>query len=307
MKKKFVASMMAAFLLLGTMVPALAVAAEDVIQPQASIIVQNTPSSTGFNLSGKTFDVYQIFVAEINEEGDSIAYEVNSYFVEFFEAAGCQDAEQAEDYIHAIFDGEATMSATDLVAELREYAVNNATAVSEISGSVKLSGSTEQMTSDLLSPGYYLVVDSSSNEVTTISSGMLVQLPATDSNGCYTSNATITLKGSNPEISKEIWHNDLTTSAGSFGDWDSAGDYEIGDTVQFKIHATIPADMTGYETYVYTITDVMSDGIEFDAESLKIYIDEALTLEASGNFHNLTTDCGDEETFIIEFDMLSIK
>ncbi len=92
------------------------------------------------------------------------------------------------------------------------------------------------------------------------------------------------------------------------------GDFEIGDTVEFRITATLPTDVRGYsysdddgyDEYTYIITDTWSSGITFDTTSVKIYSDADLTKEVTGGLHKQIVDA-ENNTLTLQLDVLSIK
>lgn len=274
----------------------------------AKIIITNTITETGIDLTGKEFSVYKIFDATINndETSSSINYTLDSTFTNFFTSidsmqnlSGTALEDAAENYINALTS---SSERQDFVTDLEDYVTDEGIEpVATISGSITTTSSIQSMASDDLAPGYYLILDTSTND-STISAGMLISLPVTDTKGEFTENGTITMKGSQPEIEKEIWHNDSHSS----GAWDSVGDYEIGDTVTFRITAGIPSDIRGYEDYTYIITDTWTDGISFDTASVKFYTDSDLESEVTGTLHEQTVDA-DNNSLTLVIDMSAIK
>ncbi|MBQ6468125.1 MAG: SpaH/EbpB family LPXTG-anchored major pilin [Clostridia bacterium] len=55
------------------------------------------------------------------------------------------------------------------------------------------------------------------------------------------------------------------------GAGETDGSYDIGDELEFTIKGVVP-DTTGYTTYIYKISDEMSEGLEFDTTSLTITV-----------------------------------
>lgn len=51
------------------------------------------------------------------------------------------------------------------------------------------------------------------------------------------------------------------------------GAASIGDMLNFKIVGTLPDNLADYKSYYYTFTDIMSKGLEFDKETVKITIE----------------------------------
>ncbi|MFI3206664.1 MAG: isopeptide-forming domain-containing fimbrial protein, partial [Clostridia bacterium] len=193
------------------------------------------------------------------------------------------------------------------------------------SSSYSITGSSsETLTAVDVDLGYYVVFDSLAidgevSETDAVTNGSLVTIPGRATDGSLTDDVTISLKGNMPEIEKEIWHNDLTNvsgdnspTLGTTGSWDEVADYQIGDTVEFRLTVTIPSDLKAYDDYDYTIIDTLSDGLEFNND-IKIYVDSELITQVDGQLHKTTygdlTDESSENdyTFKMDFDMINIK
>ncbi len=301
--KKMIASVLAVLMCVA-LVPFTAIAATDT---QAKIVITNEITTTGIDLTGKEFEVYQIFSATIDNDSETaaITYDWASDFEAYFTSlTGVETSVNAEAYVHNLYDS-STADLQTLVADLSEYIDDEGVAAETvISGNVTTSSGIQSLSSDELDAGYYLILDTSTNESTMVA-GMLVALPVKDSNGDFTRDASVSLKGSQPSIDKEIWHNDLNTTGG----WDNVGDYEIGDTVEFVLTAVIPADLTGYKAYTYVITDTMSSGLLLDTESLEISTSKTFDTLVEGALHTETFFTNDEEgrSFELTFDMIGIK
>ncbi len=266
---------------------------------ESKIVISNNIKQTGITLQGKTFNVYQIFSGVVADGG--ITYTLNEEYKQFFTDKGVDEGDEA-DYIHEQYDAHAMAT---LVKELDEYVSTNGIGYdSVVPSQVQTVNGVENVKSELLAPGYYLVLDETNIDENShaASAGMLVSLPTKDTEGEFTGDGTINLKGSQPGIDKEIMHNDK-------GDWDDVGDHQIGDVVQFRIKADIPADITGYTEYTYIITDTWSDGIDFNgnADDIKIYLDKNLTQEVAGANHEILNFDKENRTFSIKFNMIGIK
>ncbi len=311
----------------------------------ADIVVSNDTTTTGVSLTGKTFDVYEVFTATVT--GNAIEYTVSANFVKFFEDALNGHTEityteaasttniafttAAQAYVASYEKDMAT-----LVDQLRTYVLTTANGVpiaATTDTGVTTVGTVQTVsTSGDTLLGYYLVLDSADSLAgrdvgdtsAVITAGALVTVPTYDVKGNLTSDATITIKGSNPTIDKQVWHNDLTNTSGEIsplyntnGDWDNVSDYEIGDTVEFRLTATMPSSLEGYDSvdytditaaefdYVYVLTDTPSDGITIDIDSIAVYTNANLTdgVENACHYVKSTNDGG----FEIYFDMVAIK
>lgn len=82
---------------------------------------------------------------------------------------------------------------------------------------------------------------------------------------------TVKLKKDAPTIDKEV-----KDKNGNYGDSNTAS---IGDTVEFKATSKIP-NMTGYQKYFFVVTDTLSKGLDFDANSVTITIGDGTPLDA---------------------------
>ena len=82
-------------------------------------------------------------------------------------------------------------------------------------------------------------------------------------------------KNDAPTVDKEVQDDETP-------EWGEAADHEIGETFQFKLTATLPADINYavYETYPITFNDTMSDGVTFESID-KVIVDE-IEIEDTG-------------------------
>ena len=87
-----------------------------------------------------------------------------------------------------------------------------------------------------------------------------------------TLNPTVNLKTDAPTITKEVEHHS------GDGVWQNWTDVNIGDTVNFRLTSAVP-NMRGYSSYVYTIHDNMSIGLDFDETSLEVRVNNVLRTE----------------------------
>lgn len=201
-----------------------------------------------------------------------------------------------------------------LVTKLREYALVTKTLSADKTQTV--ASNAETATISALSSGYYLILDADTNALTFdyATAGMLYNVVNADIN--------INVKGSLPTINKEVWHNDITNVSPDWaeigtnqGSWDTVADYQIGDTVEYRITATVPQDLTGYDdtTYKYIISDELTDGLAFDTTSIAIYTSENLnengdsTKVSNTYYTEKTNGLTDTTIFEIDFDVFDFN
>ena len=121
-----------------------------------------------------------------------------------------------------------------------------------------------------------------------------------------TVSVAINLKSSEPSIDKKIVGSGYT---------DETENANIGDTVKFELNSAIPTYPAKAITKQYWISDKVSDGLTFDADSLKVYGVNGSTetpLAKGTAFTQSTTrptGTGDERnvTFALSFDYDKIK
>ncbi len=79
---------------------------------------------------------------------------------------------------------------------------------------------------------------------------------------------TISPKATTPTIVKQVLEvNDSNNTPGS---WQDAADYDIGDTVSFKLTATLPTNYASYDAYELKFMDNLADGFTLKADTIKV-------------------------------------
>lgn len=143
-----------------------------------------------------------------------------------------------------------------------------------------------------LTAGYYLVFPEggSTGNNNRATDAIFANVPRT---GAKTD---VTIKSTFPTVEKKV----QTSKDGAFEDNGSA---QVGDTVTFKLTAKVP-DMTDYTTYKFIFHDTLSNGLAFDANSVKVTVagaevtkDTAYTVdEPSDTSKELTVTFGNLKT-----------
>lgn len=319
----------------------------------AKVTIQNDSNTTAVSINGIAFSLYKVFDLAIEDatedSSESILYTVNEDFIGFFDDAlgksldeykadtsTYEDEDAAEqayhqaalDYVdaHKVYDDAGNVTSNtmaELVAALRLYilADEDITPVTTTGTTATSTNGIEVITSEEVSYGYYLILDSDSTaeEDGIVPAGSLVTVPGKATDGTMSADVTVTMKGSIPTMNKEVWHNDIentnddtSPTYGTSGSWDTVSDYQIGDTIEYRITATIPSDLRGYssDTYEYIISDTLSEGIEIVANSVQIYTSPTFssTSLVESDYHSITYGTTDDEpTFVIDFDVYGIS
>ena len=145
-----------------------------------------------------------------------------------------------------------------------------------------------------LALGYYLVkVTAPKGAAAT--KDFLVSVPSTSADGSNLNyDPTVTLKTSTVDATKK---GNILDEKGDVTDHRSGN---IGDTIKYTIDTHVP-DTTGFVKYTYTITDTMSKGLEFVADSLTVSMDvnSATQPIASSNYDFSKTVNKDGTTTIV--------
>lgn len=116
-----------------------------------------------------------------------------------------------------------------------------------------------------LDAGYYLVKDKdgSLEGDADVATEYIVQVLG---------NVTMNPKYSDvPTVEKKVSEEDYNIDDGYGYTYNDVADWDIGDSVPFKIIGSIP-DMAAYDTYEYKFTDTLSNGLTLQADTIKVYI-----------------------------------
>ena len=148
-----------------------------------------------------------------------------------------------------------------------------------------------------LDDGYYLVKDKDSSL-------------GSDGYDSYTNyivkvagTATVSPKTKLPSLTKEV--GDINNSDGSTEVFGDSADHDFGDTVNFKLTGTLPANYADYDTYQYDFYDTLSAGLTLGVDSVKVFVDNSGTeTEITSGFAIDTsseTNTSDGHSFTIKF------
>lgn len=114
-----------------------------------------------------------------------------------------------------------------------------------------------------LTAGYYLVKDKDGS--------------VTGEGDAYTeyivkvvADVTADPKSDVPEIVKKV--KDVNDSTGDASDWQDSADYDINDSVPFKLTATLADNVSAYDTYKVVFHDTLSKGLTYNGDAV-VYVD----------------------------------
>ena len=121
-----------------------------------------------------------------------------------------------------------------------------------------------------------------------------------------TNTTTIKPKKSVPTVTKKILDDAdaaKTTNIKSSEAWKDVADSQIGQKVNYKLTGTIASNYATFDTYAYKFTDKLSTGLDYIADSVKVFaLKDGTYTEISGENYTVTpADSSNENTLTVEF------
>lgn len=264
-------SVLAAGMVFSTVVPALAA--------ETKTITIN--GQDGQSLAGKSFNVYELFKLEKNEDG-AYNYTINSAYADVLKKVtklNTNDNNEMSEYIDGLKSD---------AKKLRTFSEDMRKALQEANATPTKThnvGETEtsQTTITVDEMGYYLI-----DETTKVSgenaAASLVMLDSTDPT------ASITIKSSYPSVKKQVQDDETG--------WTDVADFEIGQTIPYKYTSKVDSKIADYNTYKFVFHDKADSCLTMDTSSIVVKIGET-TVDSSK--YTVNTNPGDGDTFDIEF------
>ena len=222
--------------------------AEDATTSTYKITIKNATA-------GHTYEAYQIFKGDLSGNilsnvvwGDGITEDGKVHFGDAAEKAeSLKTSEEAAAFAKEI--GNPKNSENYLVTDKKIEGIYK-------NGKYEISG---------LVAGYYFVKDTTNlNGKDDFNTAYIMQV---------VKDVDVTPKGEKPSVEKKVKENQKYGDGGYGAGYNDVADYNIGDTVPFKLIGTVP-DMSGYTSYQYTFHDTMSKGLTLDTKSIKVYVED---------------------------------
>lgn len=228
--------------------------------------------------AGHTYEAYQIFAGTVSDNETDDATDAGPMLGDIIWG---DNIENTTGLIQALIDSDITafdglIAATSTaanVAEALEVAADAAafanlvepflTGDPAISGAYNADAHTYTITG--LDAGYYLVKDrdESLEGAAATATEYIVQVLG---------NVQMEPKDSDvPTVEKKVSEEDFRQDDGYGYGYNDVADWDIGDSVPFKLIGSIP-DMTAYDTYEYIFTDTLSDGLTLQEDTIDVYI-----------------------------------
>ena len=225
--------------------------------------------------TGHTYKAYQILTGtQAESEGalGDVAWGSGINAEAFLAALKADDATKTE--FAAVTD------AKSFAEELAEHAdksdIANAVARIAYANKTDVKVSVAAGSENNLADGYYLIVDVTDvDDKHDAKNAALLQV---------TDDITIEVKTDKPTSEKKVDDEDDSVADDPETDgvvegedatnWQDSADYDVGDAVPFKLTATLPNNVTSYNKYYLAFHDVQSAGLTFNADSVKVYVDD---------------------------------
>lgn len=212
------------------------------------------------------------------------------------DSAALSDAAVA--YINTLLSETTTTKGTTLVEfahKAQKWARKNSTNLSDAPSLVTVktaeqdSGEDETKgtaTFDNLTAGYYLVFPDggSTGKNSRGTDAILVNVPRDGGN------TAVKIKSTFPTVDKQVSNNKT--------DYKDNTTAQVGDTVTFKLTAKVP-DMTDYTTYKFVFHDTLSNGLAYDAGTVKVTIG-GTEVTKEGNY-TVTEPTGESKELTVTF------
>lgn len=233
-----------------------------------SIIIRN-------DKTGHTYEAYQIFTGDVssdaqqggNEEGPILSNIVWGSGVngaglltalKEADAAKYGQCADAADVAEALGAEDAAAADAAAFAEIAAKHLTDATGTANapVDGNYVIEG---------LPAGYYLVKDQdgSLEGDADAATEYIVQVLG---------NVAMEPKDSDiPTVEKKVSEEDYHQDDGYGTTYNDVADWDIGDSVPFKLIGSIP-DMSAYDTYEYIFTDTLSNGLTLQEGTVRVYI-----------------------------------
>lgn len=312
LKNLFVLLMAAMVIAAGIQATAATMAVEngtvDFGRGDAQITIQG---NEGQSLNGKKFNLYKLFDAENADGLESINYTFNPDFKSALQTVVGEKLQKEAvsvteyeviDYIQSLNNNKVEGAQVQQTKEgrysdfryfieaLRDEIVQEGGAGDVIT--VTSTNANNAFVIAGLEYGYYIV-----DEIMTVSN--TYQAASLCIVNTANPNASVNIKSDYPSVVKKIQEDDNKVSIGNDG-WNDIADFEIGQTVPYKVESFIP-NINGYDTYYYAWHDVMDEALTFNPDTVKIEINDGeKTYVLGASEYKVILSPNNSETFMIE-------
>ena len=148
---------------------------------------------------------------------------------------------------------------------------------------------------DTIAQGYWIIADVTDLDGNAANSLVMVDTKGQDA-------LTINPKTALPTVEKKVKDiEDSEDDSITDNAWHDSADHDIGDTVPFKLTATLPSNAQNYTSYKIVFHDQLSAGLALDAGSFKVYMYEtAYKAGVDTDLNDYVKDVTD--SFVVTYD-----
>lgn len=204
--------------------------------------------------TGHTYGAYQIFKGDL--DGTTLS---NIKWGDGVNTTGLIAALKADETLSSLFtslDAD-TAEAADVAKAIENATAAQTDAFAQVIGQ-KLGTASKTVTSSdpntvisELPAGYYLIKDTAAVSGHDAATKFIIRI---------VKDTTAEPKSGVPTVEKKLQDND----DGVADQWQDAADYDIGESVPFKLTGTMPSKIADYKTYKYIFHDTLSAGLTFN-------------------------------------------
>ena len=266
-----------------------------IVTNDAALMVTNAPVSD-------TLAAYKILDTFYNASTNVITYEFTSNFKAFLASSSTYKNLTVDEYYN-LTSGDITSGSTRTSSTLDRLASAYASYVktNSVIGADLTYDAGEGATGTVLPAGAYLVLPKVTNSVYAVMVGNII--PTANGNDWTIDDATIVAKVANASVVKSV---------GSIGHVD--GTYDIGEEFSYFLVGGVPQYPTNATNKVYTMKDIIGDGLDFlaisnfvvkDGETSLLINSDGTVVNAAGNTVATITISGKNLTIAFNVDYVT--
>lgn len=235
-------------------------------------------------LTGHTYKAYQIFAGTQSADANDVAL-ANVTWGDGINGESFLKALKSDTTLGTTFGS--CGSAADVAKALSAYSDYSGEANAFAKLAYEYKTNVSYSIGDTLSAGYYLVVDETEfaeGAENTVKNLALLQLTK---KGEF----TVENKTSVPTVEKKVDDKNDSNTTEDAVVWQDSADYDIGDSVPFKLEATLADNVESYTTYKIVFHDTLSKGLTYENDTVKVMFGETDVTK-----HFTVTSTADETT-----------
>lgn len=248
----------------------------------ATMLCMVIPASATVDLTSHTFEAYQIFTGSLNDAGQ----------LEDIQWADGVDSAAINTALNLASDATAAAAAEKIAAMSESDAQDFAATVYAAKGTSAAITGTGSITYP--SAGWYVVADT-----TDVSS----KVDAKNLTLTYVAKAgetvTPTVKTDVPSFEKKV--KDTNDSTGETTEWQDSADYDIGDTIPYKLTAKL-GDLSKYDKYYLEFSDTMNHLTLVDG-SVEVKIGGENGTALNSDQYVMTWDAASKKLSVVIYDV----